>query len=279
MHPAKPGIFAYLEICLGHNNRYYTRDFLHFLNKIDIPQFLNFNSNCMKWSFVIQQKLKAALLLGGVMGLIIVATLLSRHNMEGIDRSFSSIYQDRLIPATTIIYLTENLYGKRLSLEAHLLSPENESDNDVRLKLAAHNVHIDSLINAFEKTYLVDKEAKSLTAFKREVREYALLEKSVLRLSNEGAVEEGKKLFAGTGAGTFKKTIANLNELASIQSDIGKDLMKESKSDIASFGIISFLQIALAIIIGLMLLVLIQSAAIVNNPNMKNKETQYFNLN
>ena len=233
----------------------------------------------MKWSFVIQQKLKAALLLGGVMGLIIVATLLSRHNMEGMDKSFSSIYQDRLLPATTIIYLTENLYGKRLSLEAHLLSPESEIGEDVKSKLAVHNEHIDSLIIAFEKTYLVDKEAKSLTAFKREVQEYALLEKAVLKLSDEGSVAEGKKLFAGAGAGTFKKTIANLNELANIQSDIGKDLMKESKSNVASFGIISFLQIALAIIIGLMLLVLIQSAAIVNNPKITKKETQYFNLN
>jgi preprotein translocase subunit SecG len=233
----------------------------------------------MKWSFVIQQKLKAALLLGGIMVLIILATLLSRRNMEGIGKSFSSIYQDRLIPATTIIYLTENLYGKRLSLEEYLLSSEIDNKDEVKLKLNAHNEDIDSLISAFEKTYLVDKEAKSLIAFKHEVRQYALLEASVLKLCSEGAAKEGKALFVGTGAKTFKKTVANLNELASIQSDIGKDLMKESKSDIASFGIISFLQIAFAVVIGLMLLVLIQSSAIINQPKINSEKSQYFNLN
>ncbi|MCF2494242.1 MCP four helix bundle domain-containing protein [Dyadobacter chenhuakuii] len=233
----------------------------------------------MKWSFVIQQKLKAAMLLGGIMALIILATLLSRRNMDGIDKSFSSIYQDRLIPATTIIYLTENLYGKRLSLEEYLLTNGTGNKNEIRAQLSTHNKNIDSLIKAFEQTYLVDEEARSLTAFKNEVHRYTALEKSILGLYNAGAQEEGKRLFAGVGANTFKNTITNLNELTNIQSSIGKDLMKESKSDIASFGIISFLQIALAVVIGLMLLVLIQNSSIVNKPKISGQKNQYFNLN
>ncbi|MCF0051552.1 MCP four helix bundle domain-containing protein [Dyadobacter sp. LJ53] len=233
----------------------------------------------MKWSFVIQQKLKAALLLGGIMVLIILATLLSRRNMEGIDKSFSSIYQDRLIPATTIIYLTENLYGKRLSLEEYLLTNGAGNESEIKSQLSAHNQRIDSLIAAFEKTYLVDEEAKSLTTFKTEVVKYTALEKSVLNLCNAGEQEEGKKLFAGAGANTFRNTITNLNELTNIQSSIGKDLMKESKSDIASFGIISFLQIGLAVVIGLMLLVLIQNSAIVNKPKITGEKNRHFNLN
>ena len=233
----------------------------------------------MKWSFVIQQKLKAAMLLGGIMALIILATLLSRRNMEGIDKSFSSIYQDRLIPATTIIYLTENLYGKRLSLEEYLLTNGEGNKSEIRAQLMSHNQSIDSLIRAFEKTYLVDEEAKSLTAFKSEVIRYTALEKSVLNLCSAGAQEEGKKLFAGAGANTFKNTITNLNELTNIQSSIGKDLMRESKSDIASFGVISFLQIALAVIIGLMVLVLIQNSSIINKPKITREKNRYFNLN
>jgi hypothetical protein len=233
----------------------------------------------MKWSFVIQQKLKAALLLGSIMGMIILATLLSRRNMEGIDKSFSSIYQDRLIPATTIIYLTENLYGKRLSLEEYLLANEVGNKSEIKVQLSAHNKNIDSLIKAFEKTYLVDEEAKSLTAFKNEVIKYTALERSVLNLCNAGEQEQGKKLFAVAGANTFKNTITNLNELTNIQSSIGKDLMKASKSDIASVGIISFLQIGLAVVIGLMLLLLIQNASIINKPKITSEKNQYFNLN
>jgi preprotein translocase subunit SecG len=233
----------------------------------------------MKWSFVIQQKMKAALLLGGIMVLIILGTLLSRHNMEGVNRSFSSIYQDRLIPATTIIYLTENLYGKRLLLEKYLFTQESQSDAAVKAALNNHNKSIDSLIRLFEKTYLVDQEAKSLEIFKMQLSDYRILEDRILALSRSGATVESKSLFAGNGAGTFQGAITNLNELAGIQSDIGKNLMKESRSNIASSSIISFLQIALAVIIGLMIMVLIRNSQIISKPKISGEKSQYFNLN
>lgn len=211
--------------------------------------------------------------------MIVVATLLSRMNMQGIDKSFSSIYQDRLIPATNIIYLTENLYGKRLSLEKFLLSDEMCSSDEITSGLTAHDSHIDSLIRAFERTYLVDREAQSLGAFKNRVAEYALLEKVIINLYTSGHVAAGKELFEGAGARTFQSTINNLNELTTIQSSVGQELMKETKSDMASFGLISFLQIALAIIIGLIVLALVQNSTIINKSKTSKDSGSYFNLN
>lgn len=233
----------------------------------------------MKWSFVIQQKLKAALLLGGVMVLVILGSVITRYHMNGIDKSFSSIYKDRLIPATTIIYLAENLYGKRLSLEKFLLSDVTGSAEAISAGLELHDVKIDSLIEVFEKTYLVDHEATSLAAFKNRVEEYVLLEKMILKLHASGNAGSGRELFEGAGASTFQTTINNLNELTSIQENVGKELMRESKSDMASFGLISFLQIAFVIVIGLMVLVLIQSSKIVNQPKAGKEKGSYFNLN
>lgn len=233
----------------------------------------------MKWSFVIQQKLKAALLLGGVMVVVIIGNLLSRNHIEGIDKSFSSIYQDRLIPATTITYLAENLYRKRLFLERFLLSEEEQSPQQMARQLDEHNGSIDSLIRSFEKTYLVDKEAKSLSAFKNRVQEYALLEKMALNLYLAGNIEEGRRLFEVSGSHTFQSTINRLNELTSIQSDVGRELVKESQSNVAGFSLLSFLQISLVVVIGLMVMVLIQSARIVNYPKAAKGKGEQFNLN
>ncbi|MCE6989899.1 MCP four helix bundle domain-containing protein [Dyadobacter sp. CY323] len=234
----------------------------------------------MKWSFVIQQKLKAAVLLGSIMVLIILGSVLSRYNVHGIDQSVSSIYKDRLIPATTIIYLTENLYGKRLTLEKHLFLPDPKSEDELRSQLKTYDTHIDSLVGVFEKTYLVDQETKSLQKFKYQVDKYRLLEATILNLTSLGANEEGKLVFAKTGAAAFQESIHILNELTSIQSDIGADLMKVSKSEAASFDIISFLQIGLSVIIGLIVLILIQNDRIINKPEITaNKKQQYFNLN
>ena len=217
------------------------------------------------------------MLLGGVMVVIIIGNLISRYHMDGIDKSFASIYQDRLLPATTITYLAENLYAKRLSMEKFLHAQEAQPESAVAGLLKTHNRHIDSLIVSFEKTYLVDKEAKSLSAFKNRVQEYVLLEQMVLNLHKSGNTDEGKKLFEGVGSDTFQSTITRLNELTHIQSDIGKQLMKESKSEMAGFSLISVLQISLVLVIGIMILVLIQSSRISNLPK-KGKEQQ-FNLN
>lgn len=233
----------------------------------------------MKWSFVIQQKFKAAILLGGIMALIIGATLISRYNVEGIDESFSSIYKDRLVPATTILYLTENLYRKRLSLENYLYSEAQQPPVHVKAQLRARDRSIDSLIRLFEKTYLVDEEAKSLSGFKSQIGDYAKLENRVLALCAAGSFAEAKLLFSTPGSTAFENTILNLNELAAIQSTIGKDLVKASKVNVASFGIISFLQISLAIITGLVVIILIRNSQIIQKPGSNSKKSQYFNLN
>ncbi|CAG5003997.1 hypothetical protein DYBT9275_03276 [Dyadobacter sp. CECT 9275] len=233
----------------------------------------------MKWSFVIQQKLKAAFLLTGIMLAIILGTLVSRQNIKGINKSFSSIYQDRLLPTTTIIYMTENLYGKRLTLERYLLSGQDMPVGDLKERLQHHNAKIDSLVTSFEGTYLVDQEAKSLVALKNRMNEYALLEKMILNFYTSGHYEEGKKLFEGAGASTFQSTIMNLNELTTIQSSVGQELIKESKSDIANVDNILLFQISMAVVIGLIILAVIQSAQIIKHPGGKGGKEHQFNLN
>ncbi|WP_025762397.1 MCP four helix bundle domain-containing protein [Dyadobacter tibetensis] len=233
----------------------------------------------MKWSFIIQQKLKAALVLCSLMVLIILGTLLSSSSMKGIDKSVSSIYQDRLLPATTIIYLTENLYNKRLSLEKYLLSARPRFRKDIQSSLTAYDANIDSLIKSFEGTYLVEREAHSLVALKNRIKEYALLEEMIINLSESGRIDDGKNLFEGAGANTFQRTILNLNELTAIQSHVGQELIQESKGDMASVNAVMALQIMMAIIIGLIILTLIKNSQIIHQPRVKNVKEQNFNLN
>ncbi|GLU51592.1 MCP four helix bundle domain-containing protein [Dyadobacter frigoris] len=233
----------------------------------------------MKWSFIIQQKLKASLLLGGIMVAIILGTVLSRNNISGIDKSFSSIYKDRLIPATTIIYLTENLYNKRLSLERYLFSEEHIEHGDILLQLNQYNENLDSLIKAFEKTYLVEEEARILSDFRGRVEAYILLEKQIIDNQRSGNHVLAKEMFEGKGAITFQNSLVLLNELAKIQSEVGNKLMLESKTDFAGFAMLSFLQIGLSVVLGLVILVLIKNSRIINNPDVLKTKGQNFHMN
>ncbi|WP_421826876.1 MCP four helix bundle domain-containing protein [Larkinella sp.] len=227
----------------------------------------------MKWSFVIQQKMKAALLLSGIMVLIVLSTFLSRSNINDIDKSFSSIYKDRLIPAVDMVHLIENLYIKRLVVEKHLMASTPSTPAEIKAQLKTQNQSIDSLIRNFEKTFLITEEAKSLHDFKNRVSDYAILENRILHLSESGNKEAGRKLFNGKGSQTFQRAIACLNELTQIQYTEGQSLVKESKTESSQFNLISSLQIAVAIVIGLLILGLIYNSKIIQ------QDRQPFHLN
>ena len=207
--------------------------------------------------------MKAALLLGSIMVLVLASVLLSRSNIEGIDKSFSSIYTDRLIPTTDIVYLTESLYQKRLLMEKQLLAQPESSWESVRRQLDFHNRRIDSLVGEFEKTYLVKDELTSLRAFQSRYAEYALLEQEIVKLGKGGDRSAGLALHANQGDALFQQTMARLRELTRIQSSVGKELFRKSHRDVLQFVFLSTIQIGMVIVIGLMVLGLIRSSKII----------------
>ena len=218
----------------------------------------------MKWVFAIQQKYKVALLLGCILCIVILTTIVERINMGDINRSFTSIYNDRLIPATEMFYLSENLYNKRMLMEKFLLSPEENQTEKLRKKLDMYNQSIDSLIVEYEKTYLVDNESRYLAAFKNKISDYAQVEQSILELSRNGSREAALEIFEDRGILLFQSTMKNLHQLTQIQSTVGKELIAHSQSTIASTNILSHLQIALAFIICIIIQILLLTSKVIN---------------
>jgi hypothetical protein len=217
----------------------------------------------MKWSFVIQQKIKAALLLSGIMVFVILNSLMSRSSMNTIDQSFSSIYQDRLVPAIDIVYLSEHLYTKRLLLEKELSNKELRNLPVLSRQLHSHDQKIDSLIAKFEQTALVEDEVKSLSAFKKHIQAYSTLEKQVLVLGVNSVPEAGRELFYTQVALVFQKSIHQLIKLTKIQSVVGKELMKDSHTEAYYINLLFTLQIAIAVIIAILILGLIHNSKII----------------
>lgn len=227
----------------------------------------------MKWIFAIQQKHKVALLLGGILCIVVLSTILVRMNMKDINRSFTSIYNDRLIPATEFFYISENMYSRRLLIEKFLLFHHKYQTDDLREKLNGYNHAIDSLIIEYEKTYLVHNESQYLSDFKNKIQEYAEVEQSIIALSENGANEAGLDLFEEKGTALFQNTIQDLHQLTQIQSSVGKELIAHSQSAMASTNILSHLQVALAFIIFVIIqIILLTSKAI-------HKQKQPFHLN
>lgn len=228
----------------------------------------------MKWTFIIQQKFKVALLLACIMLLIVVTNLISRKNVGDISRSFESMYNDRLIPATDIFYLAENLFNKRLLVENFLMSSSQQHTDDLREKIARHNKVVDSLIAAFEKTYLVDEESEFLSDFKEKTTRYKGIEDDIIKIAESGSRDKALKVYDDEGKEVFQCTIENLERLTQIQTTIGNDLNNASQLDAASITTLFSIQLILVFIIGAVV-----QALIFASKTLKSAKKQQYHLN
>lgn len=225
----------------------------------------------MKWTFIIREKLKVALLLGSIVMLIGFTTVMQQINMNDLKRSYSSIYYDRLIPATEIFYLTENLFNKRLLIEK-LLYIENADASVPALtaQLEVHNDSIRAIIARFEETYLVDAERKYLDQFKDLVIHYNTIESNIID-THQVSKGDAQRLYETVGESDLIKTIQFLGELTQIQSSVGLDLMNDSDGIISINDTVLTIQIAIAIIIGILIQTLIFASKMANrkDPNYR----------
>ncbi len=209
----------------------------------------------MKWTYVMSQKIKASLVLTTLLGAIALIAVLEQRNASALNRSFASIYYDRLIPATDIFYLTENLFQKRLLMEAWQAN-SNFSVSELRTRLAPLNANMDNRLKEFEQTYLITQELYYLAQLKQHLQHYAVVEKEILALA-EVSESEAAAMYEAKGKADLHTTIHYLNELAQIQTNVGKELIQDAQMLRANTEVLSQVQIALAIVLGIIVLALL----------------------
>ena len=227
----------------------------------------------MKWTFIIREKFKVALLLGSIMLLVGLTAIMQRSNMKDLRKSFSSIYHDRLIPATDIFYLTKDLYSKQLLIESLLYARHDLHAGPVAAELSGRNDSIVKLISKFEETFLVKDESQYLKEFKRHVLHYNQVEASILKAFFSGYIDEARQLYETQGKQDLLKTIQFLGDLTKIQSSVGQALLNNSHGIVSASDMVLTIQIILAIIIGLL------TEALILASKMMDKRDPQFHLN
>ncbi|GAA3962513.1 hypothetical protein GCM10022246_14740 [Pedobacter ginsengiterrae] len=193
---------------------------------------------------------------------------LEDKSVKKINESFISMYNDRLVPATDLYFIAENLYHKSAILQDALA--ENAVHQSVNIsKINKHNRTIDSVINKFELTFLVKQEKGFLKDLKEALSAQQEIENRILNL----AIADGKKVYEAIGRNAAGKTLDKLSALIKIQSNVGDELIKDSKIFVSGTKIYSTFQGILAIIIGIMIVSIVSASNAVKIQNDK------FNLN
>jgi len=228
----------------------------------------------MKWTYFIRQKLKVAVLLFSIMACSILIRILEDKNVQNISNALSSMYDDRLVPASDIFYMAEHLYAKKFLLLAFEREVEWSQDAFLSLEksMLLHSQAIDTLLAKYEQTYLVAQEKASLAGFKHRLTDYRTHERQLLTMDMQHLqlqvvphVQKGRL--------ALEAAIDELSELEKLQTLVGKKLMTDAQFVVKGTRLFSTLQLILSIVIGIMVVVLVlESKSMIKN-------NQPFNLN
>lgn len=219
----------------------------------------------MKFAFSLKNKLKIASLLFCIMCCTLLIRFLEDKSVKKINESFVSMYNDRLVPATDLYFIAEHLYHKNMILQDAFIA--DVSPVLSLSKIMNYNRKIDSIINKYELTLLVKQEKKFLNDLKNALYFQQELENRMLNLARA----EGKKIYESIGRNASDQTLIKLSALIKIQSNIGDELINDSKIFVSGTKVYSTIQVILAIVIGIMIVAIIAASNAVKIQNEKFK--------
>jgi len=214
----------------------------------------------MKSFFAIQSKFKIAFILLVMVTIILAAALLERKFFTDVHISSASIYNDRLIPATALFHLGDNCYQKKLILE-NLYDVPTPPSAVAKQKTEHFSLANDSIIIAFENTYLTEKEGKTLNRLKHNLKEYNKLEQNILNAWPNYKPQDSALLETA-----FEQIRNELQNLSVIQTQVGSNLLAESKSKVHRAHMITNFQIGAALLICIICQILILTSKSVQSP-------------
>lgn len=230
-----------------------------------IPYIQKYNQEYdMSWTFRIKQRDRVALALAAVFLIIVLANWFVSYSMTQVSQQFKSVYADRLIPALDISAMQERYYQSKLLLEKHLQSDSPSEKQQLSRELRTLDAELDSLIEKFEATYLTEQEKSDFQQFLETNASYSQTQNQILDLSaaqdRTGAVSRYKN----QGMASFQQIIVRLHALSSIQEKVGLELYSDAERQMKSLKVLSYLVIALAVILALMVGTLLQTSRKLN---------------
>ncbi|WP_461789019.1 MCP four helix bundle domain-containing protein [Pedobacter sp.] len=222
----------------------------------------------MKFAYSLKQKTKIAILLFMIMVCIILIRLLEDRSIKNMETAFTSLYNDRLVPATDLFYIAEKIYAKRYLLEGYVYNERNHLNaNQLRLKLNDYNNDIDTLLAKYEKTFLVGNERNHLDELKYKIKINKTLEKSIL--SNPTPTDKTgiRILYNSEMEASFLDISDRLSQLTRVQTTVGEQLKDESQKIVKGTSLYSTLQLLIAIVIGALIVSILAASNVMNIRN------------
>lgn len=209
----------------------------------------------MKWTYYVGQKVKVAVALAIVLGLVILTNIADREYFSNLHASFATVYKDRLVVEDYILQLSDVLHARQLQLF--------NINSDVGQQTLYHN-EIEKVLADYEKTVFTERGSVVFSEFKEELEVLNKLERTYY------ANQDSLLLRAITRShDDLSKSLALLSK---IQIDEGRNQIKRSEEIVASSYFLSRIELVVIIVAGLIVQMLVMSSRSVTSRFPQNSQ-------
>jgi|TARA_R100000501_G_C2606308_1_gene102011 hypothetical protein len=234
-----------------------------------MPKFIKMKD---LYSIKPKKRKRLILLLSVFFALLLITEFIEKRSLKSIDQDFSSLYQDRLLPASQIYELSEILHEKRMLFEDIKDNGEYNAAFNLN-EIKTYNSQMDKVLQDYSQTYLVEREEVYFEDFQKHYKEYLVLENTILENLREEDFTTASYLINKNANDYFKVLNLDLHNIASIQPEVGQQLMAHYKSSSGITSLLYYFKIALTILIGVFVLRLLGLEKLLRQPK------QQFELN
>lgn len=203
----------------------------------------------MHFSYFVQQKLKLASALAIILFIVLVNNRLQNNNLTELGETFGSVYKDRLLVENYIFKMANATHEKKFLLT----QIDNQKTQTIKKEINFINQEMDSIISDYQKTYLTINENAIFKDYLKNNAQLREMEQNpVIQISQLNEL--------------YNKNVEMLTELSKIQMIEGEALYNNSQSIVTSNASISYLELGLLIILGL-----ITQALIFNSKSLSSR--------
>lgn len=208
----------------------------------------------MKWTYGIRNKYRAALILAVILIIALLFNLMNRQNFQKLDQSMHTMFEDRLMAENYLFHLYANLNNK-----TRLLQRGQSTGWTAKLEtdLAEYQKVDRKLLDQYRATYLTEEETKQFRSLEHHLSRISLLEQQLMDIEHQMAIPD--RLLLQHGAETARAFSA-LSSLTDLQTAVGSEIREQSKRIVTGTISVSWLEITLLIILGILIQGLIFSS-------------------
>jgi hypothetical protein len=188
----------------------------------------------MTRALIIKNKARMVLALAVLTAMLLLSNWNGRDNVKELDKTLTSIMNDRLLPATFVHEISNRLYENKLAAVA--------SGSDVQAKIGNNYAAIEVLAKKYEATQLTREESAKWKTFRVQLRN---LQKQEADKNNAEFV--------------FAQALKSLDQLIAIQVGESNRLLQSGQRNVSSSIVTANFGVVVCILLGLFIMVLLSA--------------------